>query len=83
MKKISILLTAPLMLSVLSAPAHADPEQAFKGGKTAAGLPKVDDRDAEQRVRDYLKEKGRQHGAALLGSGDNSKAKPARPSRKP
>lgn len=81
---LKLMATATVFTSLCNVSAHADPEQAYQGGKamsdsiTGNNTLKVDDRDAEQRARDWAKQKGREHGEKVFGkpsSGDNSKPK--------
>jgi hypothetical protein len=87
MKKTSILLAASFMACSAFTPAQADPERAYQGGKAVSGMTtkNADDRGAEERFRDWLTQKGREHGGAQKSSGDQSKpsatTKPSRAAR--
>jgi hypothetical protein len=64
---------ATLIILSTAGMATADPEQAYQGGKVlrdsvTGTKPNVDDRDLEQKVRDYLREKGKTDGRAARGN---------------
>jgi hypothetical protein len=84
MKKIA---AAALFLMMLAGTATADPEKAYKGGKALSdsitgNKTQVDDRDAQQRAADWLKQKGAEAGGTKKqsdtsnpSSGKSDKAK--------
>lgn len=82
--KAAIVITAVAGCCFFSSASFADPEKAFEAGKTAAGVPKVDDRDFEQRTRDYVKDRGAGKDTPFFN--DNTKPKsppPPSPPQKP
>jgi hypothetical protein len=80
----------PLILAAVltsTSVAYADPEQAYKGGKavsdkiTGANTLKMDDRGAEERLRDFLKQKGAEAGGGKRPTGSPDKEKKEGPKK--
>lgn len=76
MKLLIVAVTAAIV--GISSAAFADPEQSYKGGKAmrdsiTGTKSKVDDRDGEQRAKDYATQKGCQAGGGKNCGGSSSR----------
>lgn len=67
-----MLIVLSLSAFAVSPSALADPERSYQAGRTLADLPPVDDRDAEQRIRDALRDAGARAGQDSGGGSEPS-----------